>query len=148
MQYKTKLQLRRAANSLSGAIIGAWILASYVRFFHPGESPFVENFQKVGFLIWLASRILGSSPSRWKPSPPTPQRSAWGLCLATGFAAAFFLLKDYRSMSDLILPAAILLLAITSAFVFGRLAQMHAAEIGEARFRPDGKPLGPWKPPA
>ena len=67
--------------------------------------------------------------------------------MAIGFAAAFFLLKDYQSISDLILPTAILLLAITSAFVFGRFAQMHADEIGEARFGPDGKPLGPWQPP-
>ena len=148
MQDKTKIRWRFAAASMFKAVFGAWLLASYVRFFHPGESPFVEDFQKAGFLIWYPLMLLGSEPSKWKPSPPTPQRSVWGLCLAIGFGAAVFLLMDYQKPSDLILPATIMLVATASALVFGRFAKLHADEIGEARFGPGGKPLGPWKPPA
>ena len=144
--------LRDAADVCSWAVYGAWILAIFIRVRHDLEIPELKYFTQFAPLVWLALVIVGLRRAKAKEAArhskgPSPAQSAWGLALALGFGAAIFLFQDYREPSDATLPLTAIGVALVAGFFLSRFAYKHASEIGEARFGPDGKPLGPWKPP-
>ena len=144
------LWLRRIGRFLATAAAGAWLLALYIRSNYPGVMPEIEEFARSGFLLWyLPLTLLLERPQRSasKNFDISPARSGAGVLLATGLAAAMFWPEDYRQPSNLALLAAIIIVAGTGAFFLARFAAHHVGEIGQARFGPDGRELGPWQPP-
>ena len=149
MLANAALWFRRIGRFLAAATAGAWLLASYILATYPGSAPEIDEFARKGFLIWYLPLILLQEKTAKPPYiDVSPARSGAGVLLATGLAAAMFWPHDYRELSDLMLLGAIIVAAGAGAFFLARFAKRHAGEIGQARFGPDGRELGPWIPPA
>lgn len=152
MLDKLIIWLRDTADVLSWVVYGAWLMAILLSDKVVPAIPALNFFAVFGGIVGLSLQLFGLRRAKTKENArlmagPGPEQSAWGLTLALGSVTTILLFENYREPSDAILPLTVLAAIIIAGFFLSRFARLHVGDIGEARFGPDGNPLGPWQPP-
>lgn len=137
---------RRVAFVLGLLLAGAILFALYLDRIIAVPPEAVRALLKHGFLPAYLLVMIGTEPRPAKPHKDlSPAIAGPEAVLATGlFGAALVASRDTGTP---VIAAVVALAGIIGALLLWRIARTHPGEIGEARFGPDGKPLGPWQPP-
>ena len=143
---KSMLRIARRISLILGLLFfGALLFAVYLdrTMTEPPEA--VRNLLDAGILAYLLIFVgVEPRPSKAQDDPSSAFAGPAALLVTSLFAAGIIL----RNAPDMLLVASLVALSgLVSALLLWRFARSHPGEIGEARFGPDGKPLGPWQPP-
>ncbi len=142
----TILRIARRTSLLLGSLsCGAWLFAVYLDHTMADPPDAVRQVLDAGIFAWLLI-ILGAEPAPAKPHwNPDPAIYGPAVLFATSLVASFLLLRSEPDMKGAAL--AITLSGVIGAILLWRFVRSHRDEIGEARFGPDGRLLGPQDPP-
>ncbi len=140
--------LRALARYLSAALFGASLYAFYLDSTLNSAPAQIQYFWRATIIPMCVLNLISTvgvksqaaDPPKWLTSGPF-------VLLITASIAAVFLSSESRTVGDLLIPSSILIGGILGALWLWWFERNHSNEIGEARFGPDGKPLGPWQPP-
>ena len=138
---KLRRRLSKTMDALVLMIAGAWLLTQYLDLHDPAfRLSWSALNQSLYGAFWLCLMIgtflrpredrIGSSMKE-----PSPRWSGAITVLGTGLAAAIFVMSNQTGDKDYLLPAVIALGTAAGTFFVWRFATIHAAEIGEAKFK-------------
>ncbi|MBC9033258.1 hypothetical protein IAG41_12740 [Sphingomonas sp. JC676] len=123
---------------LSLVFLGALAALICVQLMMDTSPPEVERLRKLALWLWISTVYVGFWFRTARKNAParelSPAKSGTGVVVGTGLAAAYFVTRDSSGSAAVLLPAAIGLLTIVTAWFVFRFASKHADEIGEARF--------------
>jgi hypothetical protein len=131
---------RLTARYASLLVAGAAIYAYYLESTLPLAPPEVGQFWRSSVPILLGLNLIGFRTAQ-------EQTSVLASIMLIGIVSGGYLALNYQTTANLLIGGAIILGGMGFMYLIYRIEERGGQEIDEARFGPDGKPLGPWQPP-